>query len=174
MLHFPLAPDAQFAGDGRRGEFNVQRKHSPEKVLGQVMFAARDPAHDPEDYKELMRQRRIASGLAPETPEMTQAELIQRQDSEILARYEAAQAAGSADGGFGHRVVPASIVAASEPSPLSTATTPRWVQMDESIMDARNKEPEWIPAHLRHKQPAAGSAAAAKVQTNPGQDAEAR
>ncbi len=137
------------------------------------MFAARDPAYDPEDYKELLRQRRIASGMAPETPEMTQAELIKRQDEEILARYEDAKAAGEADGGFGHRVVPASIVAASEPSPLSTATTPRWVQMDDSIMDARNKEPEWIPANLRHKQPAGGSAAAAKTQTNPAEDASA-
>lgn len=152
----------------------MQRKQSPEKVLAQVMFAARDPAYDPEDYKELMRQRRIASGLAPETPEMTQAELIQRQDGEILARYEAAKAAGNADGGFGHRVVPASIVAASEPSPLSTATTPRWVQMDDAMMDSRNKEPEWIPAHLRHKQPAGGSAAAAKEQTNAAQDVEQR
>lgn len=130
------------------------------------MFAARDPAHDPEDYKELMRQRRIASGLAPETPEMTQAELIQRQDDEMLARYEAAKASGEADGGFGRRVVPASIVAAAEASPLSTATTPRWVQMDEAMMDARNKEPEWIPAHLRHKHPAGGSTAAGKVQEN--------
>lgn len=115
-----------------------------ETVLAKVMFAARDPEYDPEEYKELMASRRVAAGLSPETPTMTQAEVLAAQDAELLARHADGTAAG-AQGAFAASTVPRTTVAAAEASPVATSTTPRWVEYPAEEKDVRNLPPSWIP-----------------------------
>ncbi len=53
----PRRARTTLAGNGRRSGFAIDKSYSPELVVAKIMFAARDPALDPPEFVELMKQR---------------------------------------------------------------------------------------------------------------------
>lgn len=139
--------------DGRTGGFEIKSSYSAELVIAKLLFASRDPAYDPEEYKQLLAERRAAAGLSEEVPVAYVSEV---EAAEAAAAVAAAKAAAQAEMSFDE--LPSALnedarafVEASQDraSAGQLQAPPRWVEHDSESEDEKQKTPLWESPYSR-------------------------
>eukprot|EP01138_Halocafeteria_seosinensis_P000827 gb/GECG01000848.1/.p1 GENE.gb/GECG01000848.1/~~gb/GECG01000848.1/.p1 ORF type:complete len:265 (+),score=41.02 gb/GECG01000848.1/:1-795(+) len=128
--------------DGRKRRFTINHKqHTPEMVLAKVMFAARDPAFDPPEFKERMKEKY-------EQERQQALEEERQREQETYELYQQIAGDQSSQDAFGERVSAHTPFEEEREQFTMDKTHPfersqKWLDYPESIEDFSQKVPLW-------------------------------